>query len=206
MSIAEFQSYWRGTHAELARTMPGLRGYVQNHALLRKGRTLLRHPGFDCLPELDFDDPVAMGRALDTPPHQQGVASDEDAFLERCGQAVMVGCRLVHRPGSFTGVKLITLWRTHAGVEVEEVQAALSGPYAASVGRAAPQRHEQLLRLLGVTTELPVLCDAIDCLWFASAKRALAYLGSEVAAEAAEHLAGKAVATGRAIVRPLRIV
>jgi len=48
--------HWRGTHAAIGASMPGVRAYVQNHGVLKGGRFLLPYPGFDIMPELDWDD------------------------------------------------------------------------------------------------------------------------------------------------------
>ncbi len=34
MSREEFSSYWKDTHAPILQQIPGLKGYVQNHALV----------------------------------------------------------------------------------------------------------------------------------------------------------------------------
>jgi uncharacterized protein (TIGR02118 family) len=65
MSREECSSYWRNTHAPILKEIPGLRGYVQNHAL----EDLEGHePPYDGFGELYFDSVEAM---------QEGLASSE---------------------------------------------------------------------------------------------------------------------------------
>ena len=59
LTPAECQTHWRTAHADAARSLPGLRGYVQNHAVLRDGEPLLPYPGFDVCAETEFDDLAA---------------------------------------------------------------------------------------------------------------------------------------------------
>ncbi|MGH2882625.1 MAG: EthD domain-containing protein, partial [Solirubrobacteraceae bacterium] len=54
------QEHWRTAHGDVASGIPGLRGYVQNHAVLRDGLPLLPYPGFDACSELEFADFDAM--------------------------------------------------------------------------------------------------------------------------------------------------
>ena len=51
--------HWRGHHAAIGARLPGVRAYVQNHGVLDGGRFLLPYPGFDIMPELDWDDLAA---------------------------------------------------------------------------------------------------------------------------------------------------
>lgn len=61
LSVSEFQSHWLERHGPLMARLPGLRRYVQSHALLqgyRKGELL-----FDGISELWFDDEAAYAAA-----------------------------------------------------------------------------------------------------------------------------------------------
>ena len=55
LTPAQCARHWRTEHADAARQLPGLRGYVQDHAVLRDGRPLLPYPGFDVCAETAFD-------------------------------------------------------------------------------------------------------------------------------------------------------
>jgi uncharacterized protein (TIGR02118 family) len=68
----QFRQHLQGTHATLAKNLPGLRRYVQNHICADPKR---KAPGWDAVVELYFDDSTSMEAAWASP---QGVASDAD--------------------------------------------------------------------------------------------------------------------------------
>ncbi len=72
MSGEEWRRYWRETHAPLAKKMPGLRKYVQNHALPDPEGGEPEYAGFG---EIYFDGPEAMQQALGT---SEGQATLDD--------------------------------------------------------------------------------------------------------------------------------
>jgi uncharacterized protein (TIGR02118 family) len=64
MSREEFSNYWKNTHAPILQQIPGLRGYVQNHALPDlEGK----EPPYDGFGELYFDSLEAMQGGLGSP-------------------------------------------------------------------------------------------------------------------------------------------
>ena len=67
----QFRRYLEQIHAPLARALPGLRGYTQNHVIADP----MRNSGWDAIVELYFDNWDAMEAAWDSP---QGAASDAD--------------------------------------------------------------------------------------------------------------------------------
>lgn len=71
-SPAEFRRFLQEVHGPLARKIPGLRRYRQNHFVDDPKR---KHPGWDAIVELYFDDWRAMETAWDTP---EGKAATED--------------------------------------------------------------------------------------------------------------------------------
>ncbi len=74
----QFRRHLQGTHATLAKNLPGLRKYVQNYVCADPKRT---PPGWDAVVELHFDDWSSMEVAWASP---QGAASDADlpAFVD----------------------------------------------------------------------------------------------------------------------------
>jgi uncharacterized protein (TIGR02118 family) len=72
LTFAEFRRHLREVHAPLAKNLPGLRKYLQNHVSDDPRR---KPPGWDAIVELYFDDWAAMEAAWDSP---QGAASDAD--------------------------------------------------------------------------------------------------------------------------------
>lgn len=67
MSGEEWRRYWRETHAPITKKIPGLRKYVQNHALPDPEVGEPEYAGFS---EVYFDGPEAMQQALATPEGQ----------------------------------------------------------------------------------------------------------------------------------------
>lgn len=56
----QFQDILRGEHGRLAEAIPGVRRYVQNHVVADPAR---KHPGWDAVVELYWDDRSAMEAA-----------------------------------------------------------------------------------------------------------------------------------------------
>ena len=85
----EFQRYWRETHGPIAARIPGLRGYVQNHAADRGNVPY-------AVAELYFDSPEALQAALATPEGQAALA-DLGNFVDaqQTGLAVVEEVRIV---------------------------------------------------------------------------------------------------------------
>jgi uncharacterized protein (TIGR02118 family) len=81
LSEKEFAKYLREVHGPLAEKIPGLRRYTQNHPAKDEAR---KHPGWDAIVELYFDDWAAMEAAWRT---REGVEATADlinfADLER---------------------------------------------------------------------------------------------------------------------------
>ncbi|MHB8611375.1 MAG: EthD domain-containing protein [Candidatus Dormibacteraceae bacterium] len=201
-------AHWRGHHSALGAALPNVRGYVQNHGVLSSGRFLLPYPGFDIMPELDWDDLPAMDAAIDSPAHEQDSADDEAKFIDttRTGYAVTTRHVLIDGAPAPGAVKLITLLRRAPAAPEGALAEALTGPYAAVVAAADPLRHEMLLTLPDRAERPPFAVEAVDLLWFATPEDALAWMASEAAYRAAWHLAGVAAGTERLIARPHKVV
>jgi len=201
-------AHWRGKHSAIGAKLPKVRAYVQNHGVLAGGRFLLPYPGFDILPELDWDDIADMDAAIDSPAHEKDSIDDEANFLDTARTGYAVTTRLVLMdlaPGS-GAVKLITLLRRAPDAAEGALAQVLSGPYATAVAGAGPLRHEVLITLPDRQGRSPFAVQAIDTLWFATPQDALAWTSSEAAHRAAWHLAGVAAGSERLIARPNRVV
>ena len=201
-------SHWRGHHAAIGARLPGVRAYVQNHGVLAGGRFLLPYPGFDIMPELDWDDLTAMDAAIDSPAHETDSVNDEANFIDtsRTGMAVATRHVLNDAVPGRDAAKLITLLRRAPNAPEPALAEALMGPYALAVTEAGPLRHEALVTLADRAAHPPFCVQAIDMLWFPSPEDALAWTGSEAAYRAAWHLAGVAFGAERLIARPNRVV
>ena len=69
LSWEEFHRYWGEEHVPIVRGIPGLRGYVQNHATDPRTATF-------AVSEFYFDDLAALQRAFES---REGQATLEDA-------------------------------------------------------------------------------------------------------------------------------
>jgi len=66
--VDRFYAILRGDHAAMAEQLPGLRRYVQNHVTSDPTR---RHPGWDAVVELYWDDLHTMESAWASPAGQR---------------------------------------------------------------------------------------------------------------------------------------
>jgi uncharacterized protein (TIGR02118 family) len=83
----EFHRFLREVHGPMALAIPGLRRYVQNHVVADPVR---RHPGWDAIVELYFDDRDAMEASWATPQGQRATADvGEFADLSRSTWSVV---------------------------------------------------------------------------------------------------------------------
>ena len=201
--------HWRGHHAAIGARLPGVRAYVQNHGVLDGGRFLLPYPGFDIMPELDWDDLAAMDDAIDSPVHDRDSVDDEENFIDtsRTGLAVTTRHVLVDgAPAGVEAVKLITFFRRAATASDKDFHDALLSGYASAVAGSRPVRHETLITIQDRPNRPPFSAQAIDLLWFASARDALAWTASEPAYIAAWQLSGLAFGAERLIARPYKVL
>ena len=75
LSVEEFRRHLEEVHAPLAKNLPGIKGYKQNYVAEDAKR---RHPGWDAIVELFFENRESMEAAWASP---QGAASDADLPL-----------------------------------------------------------------------------------------------------------------------------
>ena len=201
-------AHWRGHHAAVGARLPGVRAYVQNHGVLAGGRFLLPYPGFDIMPELDWDDLAAMDNAIDSPVHEHDSVDDEANFIDglRTGYAVTTRHVLADGNPPAQAVKLITLLRRAPNATDAALAVTLTGLYAESVKGSGPIRHEALISIPDRAGWPPFSVQAIDMLWFATPEDAIAWTASEGAYRAAWQMAGIAFGSERLIARPHRVV
>jgi hypothetical protein len=200
--------HWHGHHAAIGARLPRVRAYVQNHGVLDGGRFLLPYPGFDIMPELDWDDLAAMDAAIDSPIHERDSVDDEENFIDtsRTGLAVTTRHLLTDGSAGADAVKLITFFRRAPTASEKDFHEALLGGYARAVDETRPIRHELLVTIPDRPHRPLFTAQAIDLLWFASARDALAWTTSESANVAAWPLAGLAFGAERLVARPYRVL
>jgi uncharacterized protein (TIGR02118 family) len=78
MTLEDFSAFLCSTHGNLARRLPGLKRYVQNHPAQDSQR---KPPAWDAVVELYWDDREAMEAAWESP---EGLAAtaDLEAFAD----------------------------------------------------------------------------------------------------------------------------
>ncbi len=208
MTTESCLAHWRGNHAAIGASLPKVRAYVQNHGVLDGGRFLLPYPGFDIMPELDWDDLDDMDGAIDSPAHEQDSVDDEANFIDtlRTGLAVTHRHVLVDQVPPPESVKLITFLRRAPAASESSLHVALKGAYAEAVAASGPARHEVLLTIPDRPGRPAYSAHAIDLLWFATPREALEWLASDACYRASWTLAGVAFGTERLIARPQKIV
>jgi len=207
LSVAAAQEHWRSGHGDLALGLPGLRGYVQNHAVLREGRPLLPYPGFDVCSETEFDDIDSMRAAFASEHYQQAVRADERSLIDGSRFMLALTRRRVIAAGDPgpEAVKLITFLRAHPSFGPDALADLLAGPYAQAAALARPRRHEQLITERDWHAgDLPACADAVDMLWFDEPQAALDALRGPLGDRGGWLLAGVAFGAERVIARPLR--
>ena len=135
MSVEAFQEYWRARHAEIVVKMPGIRRYVQSHALpsgYRKGEL-----DWDGVAEIWFDDTGAM-RALRETPAYAAVQGDEAEFIDRSRMGMIITEEHVIKDGAVSpnGVKSIEFLTRRPDLSVDAFQKywkEVHGPLGASI-------------------------------------------------------------------------
>ncbi len=120
-STERFRARWRDHHAALARQLPGLRSYVQNHVTDRAQRGIASARGpeeLDGFSQLTFDDAPAMRAAMATAVGPQLVA-DEQHFIGRLRIVTVDSHTVVLPPPDGTALKRMSLLRRRSDVTPE---------------------------------------------------------------------------------------
>ena len=153
MGVEEFQRYWRGTHAELVRRLPGLRRHVQSHTRLAgyaKGE-----PAYDGIAEIWADDLAGL-RAMATAVEYAPVKADEANFIDAARQGAIVTQEHVIKDGPAPpdGVKNVEFVTRRPDLSVDAFQRHwrhVHGPIAARIpvirryvqSHTVPERYER---------------------------------------------------------------
>ena len=207
LTLAAAQSHWRTEHRDLALGLPGLRGYVQNHAILRDGVPLLPYPGFDVCAETEFDSVESMRTAFASEHYQSTVRGDEAHLIDGDRFMLALTRRRVLADGEPPdgAVKLMTFLRAHPMSDPRALVDVLAGPYAEAANEVSPRRHELLItEARAHEGEQAPCCDVVDVLWFAQPDDALRAVLGPLSERAGWLLGGLAFGTERLIAAPLR--
>jgi uncharacterized protein (TIGR02118 family) len=169
MSVEDFQSYWRTTHADIVVKLPGIRRYVQSHTILggyRKGE-----PIYDGMAELWFDNTDAM-RAQAGTPEFAAVQADEFNFMDRSSSGSIITEEHLIKDGAIPtdGVKNVEFVSHKPGMPIEDFQKhwrEIHGPLGAAIPvvKRYVQSHTRLsIYQKGKTP----LYDGVALTWFDS--------------------------------------
>ena len=169
MSVEDFQQYWLTRHPAVVTRLPGVRRYVQSHALpssYRKGE-----PPWDGIAEVWADDTDAL-RAMTRSAANADVQADEAQFIDRGTMGLIVTedhAVIDGRPGA-DAVKAIEFLNRRPGTSVDEFQQHWRERHAAIV-RTIPGLRRCLLsatrRSAYAAGRTPVY-DGATLMWFDS--------------------------------------
>lgn len=204
-----FQAHWRSEHAGLAGALEGLRGYVQNHAVLDHGRPLFPYAGFDACSEISFESLEAMDHAFASEFYRFFVAADERLLVDKTRFLMLLAERRVLQAGEIGegAVKLLTFMPVDPRSTRDGLFHLLEGEYRSIVARAQPLRHEQLLELPGAHEgRIPPVFAAVDMLWFPGVDEALGFVYGKLGHQAGYVLAGTTFGLERLLAREVRVV
>ena len=121
MSVEEFQTYWRFTHAEVVKQLPHVKRYVQSHPLIggyRKGGLL-----YDGLAEIWVDDTNIL-REMATTNAYRDIVEDEENFIDRQSLTLILTEEHVIKNGDIpkNGVKNIEFVTRKPGMDIQFFQ------------------------------------------------------------------------------------
>jgi len=121
MGLDAFTNYWRTTHAEAVKKVPGIRKYVQSQTIesgYRKGE-----PIYDGIAELWYEDTAAMHRGAATPDARAALADDEN-FIDIRSFATILTEEIVQKdgPANPSMVKLVEFVYRQPQMDVQSFQ------------------------------------------------------------------------------------
>jgi uncharacterized protein (TIGR02118 family) len=143
MPVEEFQDYWLTRHPGVVTRLPGVRRYVQSHALLSLYEK--SEPVYDGIAEVWADDTGAL-RAMTQSPAHADVQADEARFIDRATMGVIITEDHVTKDGvpPPDAVKSVAFIARKLGLSVEDFQRhwlEVHGPIAAAL--PGLRRHVQ---------------------------------------------------------------
>jgi len=169
LTVEEFQEYWRTTHADRVRQLPGIQRYAQCHTLL-SGYGRPSPPALDGVEELSFDSTADFASALQTSAGKAAI-SDLANFVDGNRVRRILTEEVEIKPGAVRPdmVKNIELATRKQGMPVPQFHAYwrdIHGPLAAKI--AVIQRYVQSHTLMGeYGRETPPAYDGVAETWFA---------------------------------------
>jgi uncharacterized protein (TIGR02118 family) len=140
MPLDEFQKYWRERHPDAVTRLPGIRRYVQSHALpsmYAKGE-----PPHDGIAEVWADDTNALRQMTQSPAHP-ALIEDEARFIDRSRMGVIITEEHVVVDGtpSPDGIKAVELFRKKPDMPVDAFQEHWRARHAALAAKVPGVRR-----------------------------------------------------------------
>jgi len=168
LTVEDFQEYWRTTHADLVRQIPGIQHYVQCHTLL-SGYRRPTPPALDGVEEMSFNSKADLDSALQTPAGKAAIL-DLDGLVEGNRVRRIVTEEIEIKPGMVREgmVKNIELVTRRQGMPISKFHAYWRdshGPLAAKI--AVIRRYVQSHTLMeAYAEEVPPAYDGVAETWF----------------------------------------
>lgn len=143
LSREQAQRHWRGVHAALFARVPGVRSYVQNHAVLdARGEPLLGDPGFDIFSEVEFASDEDMAQAMASRWYRLQVIPDEKQLLDASRRCFLVTQRRAGTPSAAPGDCRLVLFVAGA---VNDAREGVVRYDVQSAGGPAPRHLDTVL-------------------------------------------------------------
>ena len=167
-SVEGFQQYWRTTHADLVREIPGVQRYVQCHTLL-SGYNRPTPPVLDGIEEISFDSSANFSSAKGTAAGKAAMA-DLANFVDTSRIKHIVTEEIEIKPGTIHEgmVKNIELVTRKQGIPIVEFHSYwrnFHGPLAAKIG--VIKRYVQSHTLMDeYEKKVPPAYDGVAETWF----------------------------------------
>lgn len=212
LSIEEAQEHWRSRHGRLALDLPGIRRYVQLHAMLRGGRPLLPHPGFDICAVTEYESVEAMDATFSSSAYRGDVKDDERQLLDTdrfhfvlCDLRQLAGYESPPQDAEAGSVQLWTFFRARPDVPPSVLADRLQDKQ--DLGNSEALLHRELLVASpeAHAGRRPPACECIEVLWFPDEDRALDHLYGEAGQAAAAWLSDSSFGSERLLDRAERM-
>jgi uncharacterized protein (TIGR02118 family) len=195
-TMERFRAYWKNEHAQLARQLPGLLRYHQNHVIdtAQRGISHKRGPEtLDGFSQLWFEDMAGMDRALSGALSQR-LIDDENHFIGRLRIVSAESNVVLEPPAPGQGIKRMSLLRRRSDVSAERFAhewRAVHGPLVAALPGVLGYRQNLITRredpkgtAVGYA-QMPI--DGIVELWFENPEALNAAFASPAGVEAMAH-------------------
>ena len=167
-AVEEFQDYWRFTHGDLVRSIPGVRRYTQCHTLLG-GYGRPTPPPADGIEELSFDSLEAM-EVLETSEEGRSAITDLEKFADTSRVSRIITQEVLIKEGSIHEgmVKNIEFVTRKPGMPLADFRhywKEVHGPIAAKI--EVIKHYVQSRTLMSeYDKEPPPVYDGVAATWF----------------------------------------